>query len=75
MTLAITRSRAARGIETAPVAVEVHLSNGLPSFTIVGMPETAVRECKDRVRSAIVSADFDFPAKRIFVYLAPAYLP
>jgi len=75
MTLAITRSRAARGIETAPVAVEVHLSNGLPSFTIVGMPETAVRESKDRVRSAILTADFDFPAKRIIVNLAPADLP
>ncbi|MDZ7840354.1 MAG: YifB family Mg chelatase-like AAA ATPase [Gammaproteobacteria bacterium] len=75
MTLSIVRSRAAHGIEAPPVAVEVHLSNGLPRFTIVGMPETAVKESKDRVRSAIMTANFEFPAKRITVNLAPADLP
>jgi len=75
MSLAIIRSRAPHGIEAVPVSVEVHLSNGLPAFTVVGMPETAVKESKDRVRSAIINCDFKFPAKRITVNLAPADLP
>jgi magnesium chelatase family protein len=57
------------------VTVEVHLSNGLPSFTIVGLPETEVKESKDRVRSALLNSQFDFPARRITVNLAPADLP
>lgn len=75
MSLSIIRSRAACGLEAPPVSVEVHLSNGLPSFTIVGMAETAVKESKDRVRSAILNANFEFPTKRITVNLATADLP
>ncbi len=75
MSLAIVFTRAQLGIEAPPVAVEVHLSGGLPSFTIVGLPQTAVKESKDRVRSAILNAHFDFPASRVTVNLAPADLP
>jgi magnesium chelatase family protein len=57
------------------VTVEVHLANGLPSFTIVGLPETEVKESKDRVRAALQNACFEFPARRITVNLAPADLP
>ena len=55
--------------------VEVHLSNGLPSFTIVGLPEAEVKESKDRVRAALINARYEFPARRITVNLAPADLP
>lgn len=75
MSLSILHSRASYGIDAPLVSVETHLSNGLPSFTIVGMPETAVRESKDRVRSAILNSNFEFPARRITVNLAPADLP
>ena len=75
MTLAIVLSRAQTGIEAPAVRVEVHLSNGLPSLTLVGLPETAVRESKDRVRSALMSSGFEYPARRITLNLAPADLP
>lgn len=75
MALAITYSRAQVGINAPCVTVESHLSNGLPSFTLVGLPETAVREAKDRVRSAIINSQFEFPARRITLNLAPADLP
>lgn len=75
MTLAIVHSRACVGVEAPPVTVEVHLSNGMPSFTLVGLPETTVKEAKDRVRSAIINAQFEFPSRRITVNLAPADLP
>lgn len=76
MSLAIVHSRAKLGIQAPPVTVEVHLANGMPSLTLVGMPETAVRESKDRVRSALQNARFDFPSlKRITINLAPADLP
>ncbi|MDF1826782.1 MAG: YifB family Mg chelatase-like AAA ATPase [Legionellaceae bacterium] len=75
MNLAITQTRSTLGIHAQSVAVEVHLSNGLPSFTIVGLAETAVRESKDRVRSAILNSQFEFPNRRITVNLAPADLP
>lgn len=75
MSIAIVHSRANVGIDAPLVAVETHLSNGLPSFTIVGLPETAVRESRERVRSAILNANFQFPARRITVNLAPADLP
>lgn len=75
MTLAIIHSRAQTGISAQSVTVEVHLANGLPGMTIVGLPETAVKESKDRVRSAIVNSHFTFPVKRITVNLAPADLP
>ncbi|MDH3934501.1 MAG: YifB family Mg chelatase-like AAA ATPase [Gammaproteobacteria bacterium] len=75
MSLAIVHSRACVGMDAPPVTVEVHLSNGLPALSIVGLPETAVKESKDRVRSAIINSQFDFPARRITINLAPADLP
>lgn len=75
MSLAIIHSRAQVGVEAPAVSVEIHLTNGLPSLTIVGLPETAVRESKDRVRSAILNSALEFPRKRITLNLAPADLP
>jgi magnesium chelatase family protein len=75
MSLAVLTSRALTGMEAPPVTVEVHLANGLPSFTIVGLPEPEVKESKDRVRAALQNARFEFPARRITVNLAPADLP
>ncbi|MGF1752290.1 YifB family Mg chelatase-like AAA ATPase [Vibrio makurazakiensis] len=75
MGLAIVHSRASVGVEAPPVTVEVHISNGMPGFTLVGLPETTVKESRDRVRSAIINSRFEFPAKRITVNLAPADLP
>jgi len=75
MALARLITRAIVGVESPPVTVEVHLSGGLPSMTIVGMAETAVKESRDRVRSALLNAQFEFPARRITVNLAPADLP
>ena len=65
MSLALVHSRAQVGIEAPEVSVEAHLANGLPSLALVGLPETAVKESKDRVRSAILNAGFDFPPRRI----------
>ncbi len=75
MSLAILYSRAHDGIHAPLVTVEVHITNGLPSLSIVGLPEMAVRESKDRVRGAILNSRFEFPAQRITVNLAPADLP
>ncbi len=75
MNLAMSKTRSAVGILAQSVSVEVHLSNGLPAFAIVGLPETAVKESKDRVRSAIINSQFEFPCRRITVNLAPADLP
>ncbi len=75
MSLAVLKSRAQLGIEAPLVSIEVHLSNGLPSLSIVGLPETAVKESKDRVRSAIINSGYKFPNKRITINLAPADLP
>ncbi|MBB3190186.1 YifB family Mg chelatase-like AAA ATPase [Halomonas cerina] len=75
MTLAIIHTRAALGLEAPEVLVEVHLSNGLPGMTLVGLPEAAVKESRERVRSALVNAGFDFPLRRITLNLAPADLP
>jgi magnesium chelatase family protein len=75
MSLAIVHSRAKLGIHAPQVTVEVHISNGLPGLSIVGLPETAVKESKDRVRSAIINSHLEFPAQRITVNLAPADLP
>ncbi|WP_207060883.1 YifB family Mg chelatase-like AAA ATPase [Motiliproteus sp. SC1-56] len=75
MSLAVIHSRAQLGIEAPAVTVEVHLSNGLPGLSIVGLPETAVKEAKDRVRSALLNTQFEFPLRRITVNLAPADLP
>jgi len=73
--LAIVHSRARLGIEAPAVCVEVHITGGLPRFSIVGLPEAAVRESKDRVRSALLNSRFGFPPGRITVNLAPADLP
>ncbi|MBS1189916.1 MAG: Mg chelatase-related protein [Rhodocyclaceae bacterium] len=75
MGLAVVSSRALDGLSAPPVSVEVHLANGLPSFTLVGLPDTEVKEARDRVRAAIVNSGFEFPARRITVNLAPADLP
>src|SRR5574343_1484713 len=75
MGLAITHSRGLDGLHAPPVSVEVHLANGLPAFTLVGLPDTEVREARDRVRAAILNSGFEFPARRITVNLAPADLP
>lgn len=75
MTLATVCSRAMTGVTAQAVTVEVHLSNGLPSLSIVGMAETAVKESKDRVRSALLNSQFSFPQQRITINLAPADLP
>lgn len=75
MNLAFTKTRSSVGILAHPISVEVHLSNGLPSFAIVGLAETAVKESKDRVRSAIINSQFEFPCRRITVNLGPAELP
>jgi magnesium chelatase family protein len=75
MELSTVNSRAIAGIDSPPVQVETHLSNGLPAFNIVGLPETTVREAKDRVRSALLNSHFAFPDRRITINLAPADLP
>jgi magnesium chelatase family protein len=75
LSLATVLSRAQEGIDAPLVNVEVHLANGLPSLAIVGLPETAVKESKDRVRAAILNSRFEFPSRRITVNLAPADLP
>ena len=73
--LAVVHSRASLGVSAPAVTVEVHLSGGLPALSIVGLPETAVRESRERVRSALLNAGFEFPARRITINLAPADLP
>ena len=75
MSLAVLYSRALSGMHAPLVTVEAHLANGLPAFTIVGLPEAEVKEAKDRVRAALQNARFEFPARRITVNLAPADLP
>jgi magnesium chelatase family protein len=75
MSLAVVYTRAQQGINAPLVTVETHLSNGLPGLSIVGLPEAAVKESKDRVRSAIINSHFSFPTRRITINLAPADLP
>lgn len=75
MSLALVRARALDGLNAPEVTVEVHLANGLPAFNLVGLPDTEVREARDRVRAAIVTSQFEFPQRRITVNLAPADLP
>ncbi|WP_215778346.1 YifB family Mg chelatase-like AAA ATPase [Paludibacterium sp. B53371] len=75
MKLAVVHSRALDGADAPDVEVEVHLSAGLPAFHIVGLPDTEVKESRDRVRSAIQTSGFEFPASKIIVSLAPADLP
>ena len=75
MALAVVHTRASLGIDAPAVAVEVHLSPGLPSLQMVGLPDSAVRESRDRVRSAILNSGYNFPQRRITINLAPADLP
>ncbi|HCN45030.1 MAG TPA: ATP-dependent protease [Pseudomonas sp.] len=75
MSLAIVHSRAQVGVLAPPVLIEAHLANGLPTLTLVGLPEATVKESKDRVRSAIVNSRLEFPQRRITLNLAPADLP
>ena len=75
MSLALVYTRAQVGIDAPLVSVEVHLSGGLPGLFIVGLPEAAVKESKDRVRGAILNSQFEFPSRRITINLAPADLP
>jgi magnesium chelatase family protein len=75
MSLAVLYSRALAGMQAPLVTVETHLANGLPAFTIVGLPEAEVKEAKDRVRAALQTSRFEFPMRRITVNLAPADLP
>ena len=64
MSLAIIHSRASLGLQAPAVTIEVHISNGLPGFSMVGLPDTAVKESKERVRSAIINSEFEFPLDR-----------
>ncbi len=75
MNLAVVHSRALTGMEAPAVSVECHLGGGLPQFNLVGLPDTEVKEARDRVRAAITQSGFDFPMRRITVNLAPADLP
>ncbi len=75
MSLAVVHTRAQAGVTAPLVACEVHLSGGLPGTSIVGLPETAVKEARDRVRAAILNAQLDYPQRRVTVNLAPADLP
>ncbi|MFZ1860735.1 MAG: magnesium chelatase domain-containing protein, partial [Candidatus Competibacter sp.] len=75
MSLAIVYTRAQVGIHAPLVSVEVHLSAGLPGLFIVGLPEAAVKESKDRVRGALLNSQLEFPSRRITINLAPADLP
>ncbi len=76
MSLSLVQSRALVGLGAQPVCVEVHLANGLPSFTLVGLADTEVKEARERVRSALLNAGLEFPSnRRITVNLAPADLP
>ena len=76
MRLSLVQSRALLGLQAPPVTVEVHLANGLPSFTLVGLADVEVKEARERVRSALQNSGFEFPSnQRITVNLAPADLP
>lgn len=75
MSLSVVFTRAALGVNAPLISVEVHLSNGLPGLTLVGLPETTVKESRDRVRSAIINSGYTYPAKKITINLAPADLP
>ena len=75
MAVAVVRSRALAGVHAPVVTVEVHLAGGLPGVRLVGLPQAEVREARDRVRAALQNAQFEFPARKITVNLAPADLP
>ena len=69
MSIALVRARALEGLAAPEVTVEVHLANGLPAFSLVGLPDTEVREARDRVRAAIQSSQFEFPQREILAHL------
>ncbi len=69
MSLSIVHTRAALGVNAPPITVEVHISKGLPGLTMVGLPETTVKEARDRVRSAIINSGYEYPAKKITINL------
>jgi len=73
MALAIAHSRGLDGTAAPAVRVEVHLANGLPSFALVGLPDTEVKEARDRVRAALINSGFDFPQKRTCKFLLESY--
>jgi magnesium chelatase family protein len=75
MSLAVVLSRGLAGVEAPLVTVECHAGNGLPAFNLVGLPDTEVKEARDRVRAALQNANFEFPARKFTVNLAPADLP
>ncbi len=75
MSIAKVFSRAQVGIDAPLITVEAHVASGLPAITLVGLPETAVRESRDRVRAAILSSGYEFPPRRLTINLAPADLP
>ena len=76
MSFAVVHSRALRGLDAPSVTVEVHLANGLPSFTLVGLADVEVKEARERVRAALQTSGLEFPHnKRVTVSLAPADLP
>ncbi len=75
MPVAVLHSRALSGFDAPPVTVELHLAGGLPAFNLVGLPDTEVKESRDRVRAALQNAQFDFPTRKVTVNLAPADLP
>lgn len=75
MSLFTIYTRACIGIQAPKIDVEIHISNGMPSFTLVGLPEASVKEAKDRVRSALLNSGFNFPSKKITINLSPADLP
>lgn len=76
MSLAVLQSRALLGVDAPAVTVEVHLANGLPNFSLVGLADTEVKEARERVRAALLNSGLGFPHnKRIVVSLAPADLP
>lgn len=75
MSTAKILSRASAGLQAPDVSIDVHLSNGLPGFTLVGLPESTVREARERVRSALINSHFEWPDYRITVNLAPADIP
>ena len=75
MSVAVLYARAEQGMSAPLVSIEIHISNGLPGFSIVGLAQNALKEAKERVRSAIINSRFDWPARRITVNMAPADLP
>jgi magnesium chelatase family protein len=73
--LATVPSAVLHGIDGRPVRVEVHVSSGLPGFTVVGLPDTACRESRDRVRAALLSSSLPWPQRKMTVNLAPSRFP